>query len=396
MPTPAVAVSGETVTTMLRGVIDPELGSDIVELGMVRGVAVDDGPDGAVVTVTIALTTSGCPLRAQIQKDVRTRVLAMEGVAKVTLAWDEMNQEEKARAMERARFNVAQREEDSSVGPATKVILVSSGKGGVGKSSVTVNLAAAMAAQGLRVGVLDADIWGFSVPRLLGVSGRLVSRERDGRKYMVPQERAIGSGLLRVVSMGFLVEDEQSALMWRGLMLNRGVQHFLQDVDWGDDLDYLLVDMPPGTGDVQMGVAKLIPRAEVLVVTTPAVNAQKVAARAVSMSRKNFLRVAGVVENMSAFVCDHGERYELFGSGGGAALAEQSGAPLLGQIPLEPTVSVDGDAGDPIALGEGPAAEAFRALARVVVDEAVPQADMAGCSARMLDAAVANLDALGL
>jgi len=396
VPQPAVAVSPETVTTMLRGVIDPELGSDIVELGMVRGVAVDPSPEGALVTVTIALTTSGCPLRAQIQKDVRTRVLAMEGVATVKLAWDEMNQEEKARAMERARFNVAQREEDSSVGPATKVVLVSSGKGGVGKSSVTVNLAAAMAARGLKVGVLDADIWGFSVPRLLGVSGRLASRERDGRKYMVPQERAIGAGLLRVVSMGFLVEDEQSALMWRGLMLNRGVQHFLQDVDWGDDLDYLLVDMPPGTGDVQMGVAKLIPRAEVLVVTTPAVNAQKVAARAVSMSRKNFLRVAGVVENMSAFVCDHGERYELFGSGGGAALAEESGAPLLGQIPLEPKVSLDGDAGDPVALGTGPAADAFRALAEVVVTEAVPQADMAGCSARMLDAAVANLDALGL
>jgi len=396
MPPPAVAVSPDTVTTMLRGVIDPELGSDIVELGMVRGVAVDDTAAGAHVTVTIALTTSGCPLRAQIQKDVRTRVLAMEGVAKVSLAWDEMNQEEKARAMERARFNVAQREEDSSVGPTTKVILVSSGKGGVGKSTVTVNLAAAMAATGLKVGVLDADIWGFSVPRLLGVSGRLASRERDGRKYMVPQERAVGAGLLRVVSMGFLVEDEQQALMWRGLMLNRGVQHFLQDVDWGDDLDYLLVDMPPGTGDVQMGVAKLIPRSEVLVVTTPAVNAQKVAARAVSMSRKNFLRVCGVVENMSAFVCDHGERYELFGSGGGAALSEESGTPLLGQIPMEPSVSIEGDAGDPVALRDGPAGDAFRALAVRIIDEAVPQAEMAGCSARMLDAAVANLDALGL
>ena len=398
MPSPAVTVSPETVTTMLRGVIDPELGSDVVELGMVRGVDVTPSAEGqgVAVTVTIALTTSGCPLRAQIQKDVRTRILSMEGVASVHRAWDEMNKDEKARAMERARFNVAQREEDSSVGPSTKVILVSSGKGGVGKSSVTVNLAAAMAATGLKVGVLDADIWGFSVPRLLGVSGRLASRERDGRKFMVPQERQIGDGLLRIVSMGFLVEDEQSALMWRGLMLNRGVQHFLQDVDWGDDLDYLLVDMPPGTGDVQMGVAKLIPRSEVLVVTTPAVNAQKVAARAVSMSRKNYLRVCGIVENMSAFVCDHGERYELFGSGGGAVLAEESGAPLLGQIPMEPSVSVEGDAGEPAALREGSAGDAFRALARRVIDEAVPQAEMAGCSARMLDAAVANLDALEL
>ena len=206
----------------------------------------------------------------------------------------------------------------------------------------------------------------------------------------------MGDGLLRVISMGFLVEDEESALMWRGLMLNRGVQHFLQDVAWGDDLDYLLVDMPPGTGDVQMGVAKLIPRAEVLVVTTPAVNAQKVASRAVSMSRKNFLRVAGVVENMSAFVCDHGERYELFGSGGGQALADDAGVPLLGQIPMEPAVSVEGDTGEPVAFGDSPAGVAFRALAEVIVTEAVPLADMAGCSARMLDAAMANLDALDL
>ena len=385
-------VSVDDVRGMLRGVIDPELGSDIVELGMVRDVAVD----GAEVTVTIALTTAGCPLRAQIQKDVRARVGSLPEVDTVRLAWDEMSPAEKARAMERARFNISQRREESSVGPLTRVVLVSSGKGGVGKSSVTVNLAAAMAARGLKVGVLDADIWGFSVPRLLGGTGRLASREREGHRFMVPHERPVGDGVLRIVSMGFLVEDEQSALMWRGLMLNRGVQHFLQDVDWGDDLDYLLVDMPPGTGDVQMGVAKLIPRAEVLVVTTPAVNAQKVAARAVSMSRKNFLRVAGVIENMSAFVCDHGTRYELFGAGGGEALAAQSGAPLLGKIPMEPTVSVDGDQGEPVALGDGPAAEAFRALARVVVEDAIPLAEMAGCSARMLDAAMAALDELDL
>ncbi len=387
-----VPVTIDDVRSMLRGVIDPELGSDIVELGMVRDVAVDGGE----VTVTIALTTSGCPLRAQIQKDVRTRVGSLPGVDHVTLAWDEMNQDERAHAMERARFKISERTEDSSVGPATKVILVASGKGGVGKSSVTVNLAAAMAARGLKVGVLDADIWGFSVPRLLGVTGRLGGQVIDDKKFMVPNERTIGSGLLRVVSMGFLVEDEESALMWRGLMLNRGVQHFLQDVVWGDDLDYLLVDMPPGTGDVQMGVAKLIPRAEVLVVTTPAVNAQKVAARAVSMSRKNFLRVAGVVENMSAFVCDHGERYELFGSGGGQKLADDAGVPLLGQIPMEPDVSVTGDTGEPVALRDSPAGDAFRALAEVVVTDAVAQPDMAGCSARMLDAAVASLDALDL
>src|SRR5690606_11171004 len=191
-------------------------------------------------------------------------------------------------------------------------------------SSVTVNLAAALAARGLTVGVLDADIWGFSVPRMLGVEGRLAGTVEDGRKQIVPIERPLGDGVLRVVSMGLLVDDEETALMWRGLMLNRGVQHFLQDVRWGDDLDYLLVDMPPGTGDVQMGVARLVPRADVVVVTTPARAAQKVAIRAVGMARKSYLRVAGVIENMSAFRCDHGESYALFSEGGGRQLAEDA------------------------------------------------------------------------
>ena len=374
---------------LLRGVIDPELGSDIVELGMVRKAVL--GPDGEVV-VTIALTTSGCPLRAQIQKDIRTRVGSAPGVEKVRIEWTEMTQEEKTGAMAKARWNVSQRDEDTSVGPTTRVVMVASGKGGVGKSSVTVNLAAALAARGLKIGVLDADVWGFSVPRMLGVSGRLAGRETGERRVMIPNERKVGDGVLRVVSMGFLVEDEETALMWRGLMLNRGVQHFLQDVAWGDDLDYLLIDMPPGTGDVQMGVSKLLPRAEVLIVTTPAVAAQKVAIRAVNMARKSYLRVAGVIENMSAFTCDHGTDYALFGEGGGQTLADDAGIPLLGQVPLEPAVSAGGDSGEPIALGVGPAAEAFRAIAGRIVDEAVPPTEMAGCSARMLQAAVAALD----
>jgi len=385
------AVDVDELRGLLRGVIDPELGSDIVDLGMVREVTADDA--GHVV-VTIALTTAGCPLRAQIQRDIRTRLGSATGVTDVKLDWAEMTVEERTGAMAKARWNITQRPEDTAIGATTKVILVASGKGGVGKSSVTVNLAAALAARGLTVGVLDADVWGFSVPRMLGVSGRLGGVERDGRKMMIPHERQVGTGKLRIISMGFLVEDEASALMWRGLMLNRGVQHFLQDVEWGDDLDYLLVDMPPGTGDVQMGVAKLIPRAEVLVITTPALAAQKVAERAVSMARKSYLRVAGVVENMSAFTCDHGVSYALFGSGGGQALAEAAGAPLLAQIPLEPDIVAGGDAGAPAALGDGPAAEAFRALAEVVVTEAVPPVAMAGCTARMLDAAVAALDAL--
>jgi ATP-binding protein involved in chromosome partitioning len=382
--------TSEDLMGLLRGVIDPELGSDIVELGMVRSAELRPGGE---VVVTIALTTSGCPLRAQIQKDIRTRVGSAPGVETVRIEWTEMTQEEKGSAMAKARWNVSQRDEDTAVGPTTRVVMIASGKGGVGKSSVTVNLAAAIAARGLKVGVLDADVWGFSVPRMLGVSGRLAGRESNERRVMIPNERRIGDGLLRVVSMGFLVEDEETALMWRGLMLNRGVQHFLQDVAWGDDLDYLLIDMPPGTGDVQMGVSKLLPRAEVVIVTTPAVAAQKVAIRAVNMARKSYLRVAGVIENMSTFTCDHGTAYALFGEGGGETLANDAGIPLLGQVPLEPAVSAGGDSGEPIALGTGPAAEAFRAIADRIVTEAVPPTEMAGCSARMLQAAVAALDA---
>ncbi len=390
MPELAAPPRPDDVFGALRGVVDPELGSDVVDLGMIRNVTV--APSGEV-EVTVALTTAGCPLRAQLQRDIRVRVSSLPGVLSVRIAWAEMTESERAFAMDRARWNIAQRVEATSLAPTTRVVLVASGKGGVGKSSVTVNLAAACARRGLTVGVLDADIWGFSVPRMLGVSGRLAGREQDGRARILPVERPVGDGVLRVVSMGLLVDDEETALMWRGLMLNRGVQHFLQDVEWGDDLDYLFVDMPPGTGDVQMGVAKLVPRAEVLVVTTPATAAQKVAVRAVGMARKNYLRVAGVVENMTAFECDHGRSYPLFGSGGGAHLAAEAGVPLLAQIPIEPAVAAGGDEGTPIALGEGPAAEAFRALAELLVSEAVPPVELAGCTARMLDAAVRALDA---
>jgi len=389
--------SVEEVFALLRGVIDPELGSDIVDLGMAK--AVEVSPAG-VVTVTVALTTSGCPLRAQIQKDVRARIGSLPGVAKVKLNWTELTAEEKADTMSRARLNAAANAPDTEIPATTRVICVASGKGGVGKSSVTVNLAAALAARGLTVGVLDADIWGFSVPRMLGVEGRLggevvTGDTADADRKIVPHTKQVGDGLLKVVSMGLLVDDEETALMWRGLMLNRAVQHFLEDVRWGA-MDYLVIDMPPGTGDVQMGLARMLPRAELIVVTTPSTSAQKVAVRAVNMARRSHLRVAGAIENMSAFTCEHGTSYPLFGSGGGAALAAEAGVSLLASIPLEPSVAAGGDVGSPIALGEGPAAEAFRDLAELVVSEVVPPVAMAGCSARMLDAAVAALDAADL
>ena len=257
--------------------MDPELKASIVDLGMVHDVTV--AADG-VVTVHIALTTLGCPLQAEIRREIQSKLDGLPGVTDVKVRWVEMTQEQKSAAMQRARLNARENAPDTTIPVTTRVLAVSSGKGGVGKSSVTVNLAAALAARGLRVGVLDADIWGFSVPRMLGVDGRLSGE--DGK--IVPHhldvpntlDPAATPGTLEIVSMGFLVEDESTALMWRGLILTKAVEQFLTDVRWGE-LDYLLIDMPPGTGDVQMGLARMLPQAEMLVVTTPARNAQKVA-----------------------------------------------------------------------------------------------------------------------
>jgi ATP-binding protein involved in chromosome partitioning len=235
------------------------------------------------------------------------------------------------------------------------------------------------------VGVLDADIWGFSVPRMLGLDQRLEAEQNEatGRPMIQPNQRRVGDGLLKVVSTGFLVENESTALMWRGLMLTKAVEQFLNDVAWGE-MDYLLIDMPPGTGDVQMGLARMLPRTDMVIVTTPAVSAQKVAIRAADMARRSFLRVAGVIENMSEFICDHGESYALFGRGGGEALADEIGVPLLGRIPIEPAVADGGDTGEPVSLtGDGPAARAFRDIATLIITETVPPVQMAGCSARV-------------
>jgi len=369
--------------------MDPELGSNIVELGMATGATVS--PDG-FVTIGIKLTIGGCPLRSQIKKDVETRIASHPGVREVVVDWGEMTSEERSEVMLKARWNARQQAPDTAVPATTRVVAIASGKGGVGKSSVTVNLAAAIADLGYTVGILDADIWGFSVPRMMGVSGRLAGgKSAEGKGHIVPHEKAVGRGIVKVVSTGLLVEDEGTALMWRGLMLTKAVEQFLRDVAWGD-LDYLLIDMPPGTGDVQMGLARMLPRTDLVIITTPAQAAQKVAIRAADMARRSFLRVAGVIENMSWFECDHGERYELFGAGGGRALAEEIGVELLGQVPLEPALAAGGDSGEPVSLqGTGPAAEALRAIAQRIVTETVPPVAMAGCSARLLESVEAIL-----
>jgi len=385
------APTTDEVFAALRTVIDPELHVDIVSLGMVPGVTIDEG----IVTVSVKLTIGGCPLRAEIKREIQDRVGIHPGVDEVRIDWGEMTPEERSEVMGRARRAAQESAPETAVPSSCRVIAVASGKGGVGKSSVTVNLAAGLAARGLTVGVLDADIWGFSVPRLLGMSERMEASDVDGRPRIIPNRRTVGEGTLEVVSTGFLVE-ESTALMWRGLMLTKAVEQFLNDVAWGD-LDYLLIDMPPGTGDVQMGLARMLPRTEMLIVTTPARAAQKVAQRAADMARRSFLPVIGVVENMSAFVCDHGESYALFGSGGGAELSDDIDAPLLASIPLEPQLAAGGDSGEPVVIdGDGPSAEVLRALVERIAEEVAParadDIDMSGCSARLLDAVAAALD----
>jgi ATP-binding protein involved in chromosome partitioning len=378
----------EAVLGVLKGVVDPELHADIVELEMVQRVSIS--PLGHV-EVVIALTIAGCPMRAQIKSDAQSRLASMPGVTEVLISFGELTAAQRSNVMQRARLKASQNAPDTEVPATTRVLAIASGKGGVGKSSVTANLAAALANRGFGVGVLDADIWGFSIPRMLGMEGRLGG---EGGK-IEPAHREIGTagGYLKVVSMGLVVDDEDKAIMWRGLLLAKAVEEFLTKVRWGN-IDYLLIDMPPGTGDVQMALGRLLPRAQMLIVTTPALAAQKVAVRVADMARRGYLTVAGVIENMSFFVDPEGREHALFGTGGGARLAAEANAPLLAQLPIEPAVSSGGDTGQPAALNlHEPISQAFADLATKIATVIAPPLEMEGCSARLLAALEAAVPA---
>jgi len=370
------------IMNALRGVIDPELGDNVVDLGMVK--RLERGADEAM-HVTIALTTAGCPLRAQLMRDAKARVGSLPNIDVVKIHFGEMTADERKNVMTQARWKARDNALDTDIPATARILAISSGKGGVGKSSVTANLAVLLADRGYTVGVLDADVGGFSMPQLLGIDGEIEGeRAGEGKTVMKPVVRPVGDGVLHVVSMGSISgSNETEAIMWRGMMLNRAVQHFLEDVQWGD-LDYLLIDMPPGTSDIQMGLARMLPRTDVVIVTTPATAAQQVAARAADMARKGFLRVAGVIENMGPSTAPDGTITAMFGSGGGLQLADSIGVPLLGSIPLDAAVAAGGDSGLPVALDQPDSAAAvvYRELAELIVDDVAPPVEIAECSLR--------------
>lgn len=346
----------EQIREALTGVIDPELRRSVVELGMVRTIGI--GTDGAV-GVTISLTTGGCPLRNQFTADVTSRVGAVPGVSSVEVAFDVLSDEEKAAL--RQKLGMPGGLPTGALATINQILCVGSGKGGVGKSSVTANLAVALAREGKAVGVLDADVWGYSIPRMFGLGGQ--RPPVDATRKIVPLE-AHG---VKVMSIGFFVEED-SAVVWRGPMLHKALTQFLQDVAWGD-LDVLLIDLPPGTGDVSMTLAQLVPQSEFVLVTTPQDTAQKVARRAAEMADKVSIPVAGVIENMAGFVTPSGERFEIFGRGGGRALADELDVPLLASVPITMPLREQADAGEPLVSvnPDDPAAQAVRQAARGLI-----------------------------
>jgi ATP-binding protein involved in chromosome partitioning len=348
--------TSEQVTEALRSVIDPELRRDIVELEMVRSI---DVHDNGVVDVMVSLTTPGCPIRSHFETGVSKAIRELDGVTGVNVSFDVLSGDEKAalgRKLGRGGLP------EGALAQVKNVVCIGSGKGGVGKSSVTANLAAALAADGKKVGVLDADVWGYSQPRMLGV-GAERPKVNDERK-LVPISAHDG---ITVMSIGFFVEQD-AAVVWRGPMLHKALQQFLEDVAWGE-LDYLLIDLPPGTGDVSMTLAQLLPQAKFLIVTTPQPVAQKVAARSAEMAAKLKLEIAGVIENMSGFVTPGGERFQIFGEGGGQLLADELDVPLLAKVPLTMPLRQQSDSGLPLVISDpdDPAAQALRHGARGLI-----------------------------
>jgi ATP-binding protein involved in chromosome partitioning len=350
----------EQVTEALRAVIDPELRRSIVDLGMVRSIEIHES---GKVDVVVSLTTPGCPIRSHFQQAVAQNVSALEGVSEVGIGFDVLSDSEKAglqHALGRGRLP------EGALAQVKNVICVASGKGGVGKSTMTANLAAALAADGQRAGALDCDVYGYSIPRMLGVDRK---PDVNGERKIVPPEGPAG---VKVMSIGFFLEQD-AAVVWRGPMLHKAIQQFLEDVAW-DELDYLLLDLPPGTGDVSMTLAQLLPQAKVLIVTTPQPAAQSVARRAAEMAGKVDLELLGVIENMSGFTTPDGERFTIFGEGGGQLLADELDVPLLGKVPLAEDLRQHADAGTPLVLEQpdAPASQAIRDAARGIV-AATPQ-----------------------
>lgn len=368
-----MAPTPEQLVEALRPVEDPELHRSIVDLGMLRRAEMRDG---GVADICVALTVAGCPLRNEIQRRVNDAVVTLDGVTSVDLEFTVMNDEERAAVREMlhgapgsasaGQGHAHGHAEGRAIpfaesGSRTRPLLISSGKGGVGKSSVTTNLAVALAQQGHSVGVVDADIYGYSIPRMLGTDRQPTVID----EMIVPPEQ----WGVRCISIGYFV-PEGEAVVWRGPMLHKALEQFLTDIFW-DEPDFLLIDMPPGTGDIALSLAQYLPRGEVFVVTTPQPAAQKVARLSAAMASKVNLPVRGVIENMSWFTGDDGTRYELFGSGGGAELAAELDVPLLGQLPLVPELRIGGDEGRPITAVEPDSepAQAFRAIAeRIAVD----------------------------
>jgi ATP-binding protein involved in chromosome partitioning len=354
-------LSQDQIKDTLRNVIDPELRKDIVSLGMVRSI---EQPEEGRVDVVVSLTTPGCPIRAHFEKAVVENVRTL-GVQHVNVGFDVLSDQEKQTLAQRLGRQGGLPE--GALAAVKNVICIGSGKGGVGKSTITANLAAALQLEGKQAAALDADVWGYSIPRMLGVHGRpMVSAQRK----ILPLD---AHGGVKVISIEFFLNEQDQAITWRGPMLHKAIRQFLEDVDWGE-LDYLLIDLPPGTGDVSMTLAQLLPQAKFVIVTTPQPAAQKVAKRAAETAQRFDLEIAGVIENMSGFTTPSGERFTIFGEGGGQLLADELDVPLLGKVPLQEELRSGADEGRPLVLDEpdAPASQALFHAARGVI-AATPQ-----------------------